>query len=110
MNHLKNIQRASVFVLAFASTSFTSVYASNDLAQKNACFSCHSVEKKVLGPAFKAIAEKYKGQAQAESTLVKAIKSGGQGKWGAIPMPAQGHLSDADALSLAKWVLSGSPK
>jgi cytochrome c len=54
------------------------------------------------------VAKKYAGQKDAETTLAKSIKAGGSGKWGPVPMPAQAALSDADALTLAKWVLAGA--
>jgi cytochrome c len=80
--------------------------ASLALAQKNACLACHAVDKKVLGPAYQDVAKKYKGQKDAETVLVANIKSGGAGKWGPIPMPAQPAVSDADAKALAKWILT----
>jgi cytochrome c551/c552 len=51
---------------------------------------------------------KYKGQADAEAKLVAKVKAGGQGVWGAVPMPPQGHLKDGDIRSLVKWILSGA--
>nr|AGB68885.1 cytochrome c [Polaromonas sp. GM1] len=81
-------------------------FANLALAQKNACMACHAVDKKVLGPAYVDVAAKYKGQKDAEAALVSSIKKGGSGKWGAIPMPAQNNLSDADAKALAKWILT----
>jgi cytochrome c len=83
-------------------------FASKELAQKNACLACHAVDKKLVGPAFQEIAKKYAGQKDAEAMLIKSIKAGGSGKWGPIPMPAQAALSDADAKSLATWVLAGA--
>lgn len=83
-----------------------SSFANLALAQKNACMACHSVDKKVLGPAYKDIATKYKGQKDAEAIVIGNIREGGSGKWGAIPMPAQNNLSDDDAKALAKWILS----
>ncbi|MEY2860136.1 MAG: hypothetical protein RL392_594 [Pseudomonadota bacterium] len=83
-------------------------FASKELAQKNACLACHAVDKKLVGPAFQEIAKKYAGQKDAEAMLIKSIKAGGSGKWGPIPMPAQAALSDADAKSLATWVLAGT--
>jgi cytochrome c len=82
--------------------------ANLDLAKKNACIACHAVDKKLVGPAYQEVAKKYAGQKDAETTLAKSIKAGGSGKWGAVPMPAQPNLSDADALVLAKWVLGGA--
>ena len=78
------------------------------LAQKNACLACHAVDKKLVGPAFQDIAKKYSAQADAQAYLVKSIKAGGSGKWGPVPMPAQAALGDADAASLAAWILKGS--
>jgi cytochrome c len=82
--------------------------ASKELAQKNACLSCHAIDKKVIGPAFTAVANKHKDEKDAVAILVKSIKAGGSGKYGPIPMPAQTNLSDADATTLAKWILAGA--
>ena len=83
-------------------------FASKDLAQKNACLACHAPDKKLVGPAFQEIGKKYGGQKDAEATLAQSIKAGGAGKWGPVPMPAQAALSEADARTLAAWVLSGA--
>lgn len=83
-------------------------FASKELAQKNACLACHAVDKKLVGPAYQEVAKKYAGQKDAVDTLAKSIKAGGAGKWGAIPMPAQAALSDADAKTLATWILAGA--
>lgn len=82
--------------------------ASLPLAQKNACMACHAVDKKLVGPSYQDVAKKYAGQPDAAATLVKNIKAGGSGKWGPIPMPAQPALSEADARTLAEWVLGGA--
>ena len=82
--------------------------ANLQLAQKNACTACHAVDKKLVGPAYQEVAKKYAGQKDAEAMLAKSIKAGGSGKWGAVPMPAQAALSDAEAATLAKWVLAGA--
>ena len=76
------------------------------LAQQHSCTACHAVDTKLVGPAYSDVAKKYKGQKDAEATLIANIKKGGSGKWGAVPMPAQTTLSDADAKTLAKWILS----
>jgi cytochrome c len=83
-------------------------FASKELAQKNNCLACHAADKKLVGPAYQEVAKKYAGQKDAEANLVKSIKAGGSGKWGPIPMPAQTALSDADAKTLAAWVLGGA--
>jgi cytochrome c len=83
-------------------------WASADLAQKNACMSCHAVAKKLVGPSYNDVAKKYAGQKDAATTLAQSIKAGGAGKWGPVPMPSQPGLSEADALTLANWVLAGA--
>ncbi|MDE2419367.1 MAG: c-type cytochrome [Burkholderiales bacterium] len=83
-------------------------FASKELAQKNACLACHAADKKLVGPAYQEVAKKYAGQVDAEVNLAKSIKAGGSGKWGPIPMPAQAALSEADAKTLAVWVLAGA--
>lgn len=81
-------------------------WASQELAQKNACLACHAMDKKMVGPAYQEIAKKYGGQKGAEEMLARSIKAGGSGKWGPVPMPAQPALSDADAKTLAGWILT----
>lgn len=81
--------------------------ADQALAQKSGCMACHSVDKKVLGPAYKDVAAKYKGQKDAEAKLVEKVKKGGSGVWGPIPMPANSpQVKDEDIKSIVKWVLS----
>lgn len=78
------------------------------LAQKNGCTACHALDKKVLGPGYQEVAAKYGNKPEAVTALVASIKAGGSGKWGQIPMPAQPQLSDADAKTLATWILNGA--
>lgn len=96
----------AVLVTAMVAPAIAS--ANQALAQKNACLACHAVDKKLVGPAFQDIAKKYAGQADAQAQIAKSIKAGGSGKWGPIPMPAQAALSEADASTLAAWILAGS--
>ncbi|MDP2677444.1 MAG: c-type cytochrome [Rhodoferax sp.] len=79
--------------------------ADQALAQKKNCMACHAVEKKVVGPAYKDVAKKYAGQ-DVIAKLANKVKQGGSGVWGAIPMPANPQVSDAEAKQLATWVLS----
>ncbi len=79
------------------------------LAQKNTCTACHGVENKIVGPGFREIAQRYATRADAAAYLAGKIRSGGQGVWGAIPMPPQA-LSDADAAALAQWLVGGAPR
>ncbi len=98
----------AIVVAAAAALALSAGVASADeaLAKDKKCMSCHQVEKKVVGPAFKDIAKKYKGDAKALAHNVNVIKKGGKGVWGAVPMPPHPQVSDADAEKLAKWVLS----
>jgi cytochrome c len=82
------------------------VFADAKLAEKNACMACHAVDAKKLGPAYKAVAAKYATDKEAIAKLTASIKAGGSGKWGAIPMPAQAALSEADAKTLAAWIMT----
>lgn len=93
-------------IAVFASTM--PAHADLALAQKNACTACHAVDKKVLGPAFQAVAEKYAKEKDYIAKLTASIKAGSSGKYGPIPMPAQAALADADATKLAKWILAGA--
>jgi cytochrome c len=80
--------------------------ASPELMKKNNCTACHANDKKMVGPAYKDVAAKYKSDAGAAEKLAKKIKAGGAGAWGQVPMPPHPQLSDADALTLAKYVLA----
>jgi cytochrome c len=95
---------------AIAATSLLvpPAFASMDLAKKNACMSCHAADKKLVGPAYQEVAKKYGDQKDAVANLAKSIKAGGAGKWGPVPMPAQPALSDADAKTLAAWILAAA--
>ena len=81
------------------------VQASPELAATSKCMTCHQVDKKMLGPSFKSIAAKYKGDKTAEATLVDSMLKGAKGKWGKIPMPPQ-KIAPVDAQKLSKWILT----
>ena len=93
-----------VAVLGLAATS--PALADLALATSKNCMSCHAVERKVLGPSFKEIAAKYKDNKGAADMLATKIVKGGSGVWGAVPMPANNQVSEAEAKKLAAWVLS----
>jgi cytochrome c len=82
-------------------------FASVDLATKSGCTACHAVDKKVVGPGFKEVAAKYKGDAKAEAMLVDKVKKGSVGTWGQVPMPPNAGVKDEDVKTLVKWILSG---
>lgn len=80
--------------------------AAETLAQKNGCLACHSIDKKVLGPSYKDVAAKYKGDKTAEAKLISKVKIGGSGVWGPIPMPAHSpQVKDADIKTIIQWIL-----
>lgn len=79
------------------------------LAKQNACLGCHAVNKKIVGPSFQAVAEKYKGNPNAQGFLINKIAKGGSGSWGVVPMPANTKLSSADLTALSGWILRGAP-
>jgi len=79
-----------------------------ELATKSGCMACHGVNSKIVGPGYNEVVTRYKGQLDAEDRLVAKVKAGGQGVWGAIPMPPNGHLKDEDLKTLVKWILSGA--
>ncbi|MFW2356596.1 c-type cytochrome [Hydrogenophaga sp.] len=84
--------------------------AAKALASKSACLACHAVDKKLVGPAFKEVAAKHAGQADALEKVSARIKSGGAGMYGPVPMPAQAQLKDDELKLLAGWILAGAPE
>ncbi|MEQ1602431.1 MAG: c-type cytochrome [Methylophilaceae bacterium] len=77
------------------------------LAKTSGCTMCHSIDAKIVGPAFKEVAAKYKGDKTAQAKLIAKVKAGGAGAWGEIPMPANSpKVKDKDIKTLVKWVLS----
>lgn len=82
------------------------VQADEKLAQANGCMTCHQIDKKVLGPSYKDVAAKYRGNAGAEAMLVKKVKDGGKGTWGEMAMPPNAHVKDADIQAIVKWILT----
>ena len=81
------------------------VHADEALAKSKNCMSCHAVDKKLVGPAYKDVAAKYKGDAKAPAALAAKIKAGGKGVWGEIPMPPN-NVTPEEAAKLAAWVLA----
>lgn len=89
--------------------------ASTELAKKSNCLACHSVDKKLVGPAYKDIAAKYKGDAKAEARLFDRVKKGTGATGGEVwkmgsPMPPNSAVKDDDVKTLVKWILAGAPK
>ena len=81
-----------------------------DLAKSKACMACHQVDVKRVGPPLASVAERYAGQGDAMvDYLAGKIRGGGRGAWGAVPMPAQTHVSPEDVRLLAEWILTLAP-
>jgi cytochrome c len=95
-----------VAALALGVAAAPAAYADEALAKKHNCTACHQVDKKAVGPSYKDVAAKYKGQADAAAKLAGKVKKGGQGVWGQIPMPPNAAVPDADIEKLVKWVLA----
>ncbi len=99
-------QVACLFISAGLLAGTGNALAQDALAKKYGCLACHAVDKKVIGPSYKEVAAKYKGQKDAEAKLVDKVKKGSTGVWGKIPMPPNASVPDADIKALVKWVLS----
>ena len=84
----------------------TAASAQLELAKQKNCLACHTVDKKLVGPAYKDVAKKYENDKDAEPRLAKKVREGGVGVWGQIPMPANPQVNEAESLQLVKWVLS----
>lgn len=84
--------------------------ASQELIKKARCVACHAVDAKRVGPAYRDVAEKYRGQAGAAAHLFEKVRHGGTGAWGQIPMPPHGEdkISDADLKTVVQWILDGA--
>jgi len=95
----------TVTLTALASSGPACADANDALMQKSGCTACHAVEKKIVGPAFRDVAAKYKGDAGAPAKLAKKVKEGGAGVWGPVPMPPNSQVSDADIKTLIAYIL-----
>ena len=80
--------------------------AAEELARRSNCMACHTIDKNLIGPAFKEISAKYKGQKDAAAMLGDKVKKGSTGVWGQIPMPPNGQVGDEDIKTLVEWMLA----
>ena len=94
-------------IAGLALASVAPVQASDALAKKHLCTTCHVIKgAKTIGPTYAEVAKKYAGQKDAEAKLAEKVKKGGQGVWGQVPMPPNAAVPDADIKALVKWVLA----
>ena len=96
----------SAVLSATAVLSSAPAFADLALATAKNCMACHAIDKKLVGPAYKDVAAKYKGDKTAADKLATKVMKGGSGVWGAVPMPANTQVSEAEAKKLVAWVLS----
>lgn len=96
----------TLITLAMALSVAAPAMADEALAKSKNCMACHAIDKKLVGPAYKEVAAKYAGQADAEAMLVTKVQKGGVGAWGKVPMPPNPQVNDAEAKALVHWVLS----
>ena len=80
--------------------------ADEALLKKHNCVACHQIDKKVVGPAYKDVAKKYKGQKDIAVKLAEKVKKGGQGVWGPVPMPPNAQVPDADIKKMVEYILT----
>ncbi|MBX9935316.1 MAG: c-type cytochrome [Burkholderiaceae bacterium] len=98
--------KRSLTLLALALSAAAPAFADQALATAKNCMACHAVDKKLVGPAYKEVAAKYKGDKTALDTLAAKVIKGGGGVWGPVPMPANPQVNDAEAKKLVAWVLT----
>ena len=99
----------AIAMFAAAATVPAAAIASADLAKKHNCAACHQPDKKIVGPSYKDIAAKHKGDgADAVAKLIEKVKKGGSGVYGPVPMPPNPNVPDADVKALVDWILAGA--
>jgi cytochrome c len=85
---------------------FSPALASPELARSKNCVACHHLERKMIGPSYKAIAERYPNDEPTVRSLSEKVIKGGAGSWGQTPMPPQANVTPAEAEALVKWIFS----
>lgn len=104
----KLLKKTALFsVLLFSAQVANAADPAEKLAQKSGCLMCHGIQNAIIGPAYKDIATKYKGDASAEAKLVAKVKTGGGGVWGKMAMPPNSpQVKDEDIKTIVKWILT----
>jgi len=98
--------KRALFALVASVAVTAPAFADQALATAKNCMACHAVDKKLVGPAFKDVAAKYKGDKSAADKLAAKVIKGGSGAWGPVPMPANPQVNDAEAHKLVAWILA----
>ncbi len=101
-----SLRFASILIASTALLGSTAAFANADLAKAKNCLACHAADKKLVGPSYKDVAAKYRSDKGASAKLAAKVRAGGSGVWGAIPMPPNPQVSEAEAATLVNWILS----
>ena len=99
------VRSAVIAALALGLSAAASAQADEALAKKHNCLACHQIDKKSVGPSYKDVAKKYKGQNVA-AKLEEKVKKGGAGVWGQVPMAPNPSVPDADVKKMVSWILA----
>lgn len=99
---------ATILIATLTITIANNTFATEmpELAKKGGCTACHSIDKKMIGPSWRDVANKYKDNKDVKSLLESKIAKGGVGVWGSLPMPPSYLLSDAERKELLTFILS----
>lgn len=97
---------AAVAALFASGAHAADAKAAEALAKTSGCLACHTTDKKLVGPGYKEIADRYRKDKKAAANLAQKVKTGGKGAWGDIPMPPNAHVKDADIKTVVEWILS----
>jgi cytochrome c len=99
---------AALLTGAWAAAPALAANEPDAILTKSGCLACHTKEKKLVGPPYKDVAAKYKGQSDAEAKLLEKVRKGGSGVYGPVPMTPNGpeKISDADLKTVVEFILS----
>ena len=102
------MKKITILLLAATMTAASTAVADEleDMMKKNGCNACHAEDKKVIGPSYKDVANKYRGDASAPAKLVEKVKKGGSGVWGPVPMPPNPNVKDDDVKKMVQLILN----
>jgi cytochrome c len=101
------MNKITIMLLAATMTAAGTAVADEleDMMKKNGCNACHAEDKKVIGPSYKDVANKYRGDASAPAKLAEKVKKGGSGVWGQVPMPPNPNVKDEDIKKMVQLIL-----
>jgi cytochrome c len=100
---ITSIALAASFAVA---ATVASAQSGEDLLKKNGCTACHAIDKKVVGPAYKDVANKYRTDKAAATKLMQKVKAGGSGVWGQVPMPPNPQVKDDELKKMVDYILA----